>query len=91
MKLWREQPDGWNWKPTAKDKGRFWLGLSLCFFVLAAYAYSYPSLSVPSGRWGWLHRIFFAEFGAVGDVLLYSIVGTAALIAGALLILEKRQ
>lgn len=76
---------------SAKDKGRFWLGLSACFVVLGASAYVSPSLSSQSGRWGWIHQAFFNEFGAAGDVILYSLLAVVALVAGLKNLSAKEQ
>lgn len=84
MKLWRGQPEYWNWKPSAKEKGRFLLGLAAVFYSLGAVAYLTPQTSSLTGRWGWMHRIFFDVFGPKGDVILLATIGTASLIAGLL-------
>lgn len=89
MKLWPGQPD--NWKPTAKDKGRFWAGLALCSFALAASVFISPSSSSLTGRWGWLHRIFFNEFGAAGDLILYMLIGAVALTVGVMYLSERKS
>jgi hypothetical protein len=88
VKLWPGQPD--NWKPTTKDKGRFWLGLLICFFVLAGYAHFYPTTDF-LGRWGWLHRIFSSQFGTLGDVILNGAVGAIALLVGLSYLSTKEQ
>lgn len=81
MKLWRGQPE--NWQPTRRDKAWVWLGLGAAFYVLALTAFVSPSRSPHDGRWGWLYEIFSGVFGTGGDVALYSIVGTVAMLVGA--------
>lgn len=83
MKLWRGQPDNWNWKPSGRDTAFLWLGLGAIFYVLALSSFVSPSQSSRSGRWGWLHEIFFGMFGASGDIVLYAGVGTAFMLFGA--------
>lgn len=84
MKLWRGQPDNWNWKPSAKEKAFLWLGFGGVCYLLAFSAYSSPSQSSRTGRWGWLHEIFFNAFGPNGDIVLYSAAGTACVLFGLL-------
>ncbi|WP_296749141.1 hypothetical protein [Thiobacillus sp.] len=81
MKLWRDQPNNWNWKPSVKEMTFIWLGFGGVFYLLAFSAYSSPSQSSRTGRWGWLHEIFFNAFGANGDIVLYSAAGTACVVA----------
>lgn len=82
MKLWRGQPDSWNWKPSDKDKGRLWLGFSAVALALAANAYLCPSSPPFTGRWGWLHQLFFDAFGTSGDLVMYCLSGAATLAVG---------
>jgi hypothetical protein len=84
MKLWRGQPDNWSWKPSAREKGRFWLGLAGVSYSLAAVSFLTPGSSSFTGRWGWLHRTFFDAFGPKGDVILFAFIGTACLTYGLL-------
>ena len=84
MKLWRGQPDNWNWKPSRRDTAIMWLTLGGIFYVLALSAFLSPSQSSRTGRWGWLREIFFGMFGASGDIVLYSSIGTAFVLFGAL-------
>jgi hypothetical protein len=88
MKLWRGQPDNWNWKPSIKEKAIAWLGLGGAFYLGALFDFLSPSQSSRTGRWGWLHEIFFNAFGASGDIVLYSAAGTACVVSG-LLIYKK--
>jgi hypothetical protein len=81
MKLWRGQLE--NWQPTRRDKALVWLGIGAVFYVLALTSFASPSQSARTGRWGWLHEIFFGMFGASGDIILYSCLGTTAMLAGA--------
>jgi hypothetical protein len=78
-----------RWKPTATDKGRLWLGIAACFFVLAAQAYLSPSSSSFHGRLGWLHRAFFDAFGASGDIVLNCVIGGILLVVGFLYLSKK--
>ena len=80
MKIWRGQPD--DWKPTNKDKGRFWLGLSLVSFLLAASSFSNATQPPFTGRWGWLHQMFFDAFGSHGDLAMYCLFAGIALVTG---------
>lgn len=89
MKLWPGQPD--NWKPSAKDKGWVWVGLAICCFTLASNACFFPSTSLHSGRWGWLHQVLFNAFGASGDVILELLLGTIALSYGLISLRDKSQ
>ena len=81
MKLWRGQPDNWSFVPSSAEKGRLWLGLGAVFYALGLVAFLSPSPS--SGRWSWLHNLSVSAFGPRGDVILYVIVGTACVVAGA--------
>lgn len=83
MKIWRGQPD--NWKApvfTKKEKAHASLGLSGCLYLSAFSSYISPSDSSQTGKWGWLHRIFYTEFGASGDIILYSLIGSVFLFLG---------
>ena len=82
MKNFRNQPDNWKWKPTNKDIANIWLGFGAFFYLLAYIAFTSPSQTSFTGRWGWLHLIFFNIFGASGDIVLYSGLGTASLLFG---------
>ena len=82
MKLWRGQPDNWNWKPSDNEQVRVWLGIGTCFYLLALSDFLWPSQPRHTGRWGWLHAIFFGMFGSSGDMVLYSSVGTAFVLFG---------
>lgn len=84
MKLWRGQPENWNWKPSGRDKAFLSLGFGVVFYVLALSYFLSPLQSSRAGRWGWLHEIFFGMFGANGDIVLYTSVGTAFIFFGAL-------
>ena len=60
MKIWPGQTE--DFKPplmSPKEKGNLWLGLSGLFLVLAATSYFSPSSAPATGRWAWLHNIFF--------------------------------
>ncbi len=82
MKNFRGQPDNWKWKPTNKDISNIWLSFGVVFFLMAYVEFTSPSQSSLSGRWGWLHAIFFDAFGTSGDIVLYSGLATASLLFG---------
>lgn len=84
MKHWRGQPDNWKWKPSGRDVAFSWLGLGAVFLFLALSSFLSPSHSSHTGRWRWVHERFFDMFGANGDIVLYSSIGTAFLLFGAL-------
>jgi hypothetical protein len=79
MKNFRCQPDNWKWKPTNKDIANIWLGFGAMFYVMAFVAFTAPSQTSFTGRWSWLHAIFFNAFGSNGDIVLYSGLGTVSL------------
>ena len=79
MKVWRGQPDNWSWKPSSTDKARLWLAFAGLFYVLALV--TSPSNSPSAGRWAWLHHLSAKVFGPNGDIILYTIFGTACLVA----------
>ena len=84
MKLWRGQPDNWKPQPlTKREMGNVWLTLGAIFLYFAFDAYLGHGTE-PTGRWRWLHTIFRSQFGESGDVVLFSIIGTASLVAGAI-------
>ena len=60
---------------SPKEKGNLWLGLSSVFFLLAAVSYAAPSSSPPTGRWAWLHNASSSLFGALSEVVLFSVLG----------------
>jgi hypothetical protein len=61
---------------------RFW-GRLLCL-GLVVLRVPVAILSHGALELGWLHEIFFGMFGASGDIVLYSSVGTAFMLFGAL-------
>ena len=65
-----------------KDKGKIWFGFSLVFFLLAANAFSKTTQPPFTGRWGWLHQMFFDAFGGHGDLAMYSLFGGITLATG---------
>jgi hypothetical protein len=71
------------------EKARFWVGISLVFFVLALDAYLSSSHGLPSGRWGWLHRVFRNACGDLGEVVLWCSVAVLAMSYGLILALKK--
>jgi hypothetical protein len=87
MKNGPSQPN--NWKPTTKDKGQLWVGLGICAYVLALASYLSSSPPDITGRLGLLKRLFVHEFGATGLVILWILIGTAALYYGLTLLLQK--
>ena len=68
--------------PTPKERGNFWIGISICFFVLGLLSHLHPPSAPAKGYFSLVHRLFFNEFGPVGEVLLYSLVGMATLLVG---------
>jgi hypothetical protein len=89
VKIWPGQPDNWTPPPfSPKEKARAYFGLSACFYVLAFTSYSSPSASSQSGRWGWLHQIFYVAFGTSGDIVAYCLAGTVLLVLG---VIELRR
>ena len=82
MKNFRGQPDNWKWKPTNKEIANIWLVFGAIFYLMAFVAFTSPSQTSFTGRWGWLHSIFFNMIGANGDIVLYSGLGTASLLFG---------
>lgn len=82
MKLFRGQPDNWQWKPSNKDTAYLWLSFGACFYLMAFLAFTSPTKISFTGHWGWLHAIFFNLFGANADTVLYASLGTASLFFG---------
>ena len=82
MKLFRGQPDNWQWKPSNKDTAYLWLSFGAFFYLLAFLAFTSPPQTSFTGRWGWLHTVFFNTFGTNGDIVLYLGLGTASLLFG---------
>ena len=81
MKLWRDQPDNWKWKPTERDVARMWIGLGAAFVVLGLYSLWFPSQS-PGIRWRWLYDVFYIALGSRGEIVLDSAIGVALLFFG---------
>ncbi len=82
MKLWRGQPDNFKPSPMApKDKRNLWLGLSGVFYLLGINSYIWPPTVRATGRWSWIHHVFFDLFGSSGDFVLFLVAGTGALLA----------
>ena len=82
MKIWPGQTE--DFKPplmSSKEKGNLWLGLSVLFLVLAATSYFSPPSAPATGRWAWLHNIFFNQFGTSGDFVLFLVLGCAGVLA----------
>lgn len=82
MKIWPGQTE--DFKPplmSPKEKGNLWLGLSGLFLVLAATSYFSPSSAPATGRWAWLHNIFFNQFGPSGDFVLFLVLGCVGVLA----------
>ena len=82
MKLFRGQPDNWQWKPSNKDIAYLWLSLGAIFYLMAFLAFTSPPQTSFTGRWGWLHATFFNAFGINGDIVLYSSLGTTSFLFG---------
>ncbi len=92
MKLWRGQPE--NFKPSpmsSREKGNLWLGFSGVFFLLALVSHFSPPSAPATGRWAWLHNAFFDLFGPSGDVILFSVAGSAGVIAALVYYRSKEQ
>jgi len=82
MKIWPGQIE--DFKPplmSPKEKGSLWLGLSGLFLILAATSYLSPSSAPATGRWAWLHNIFFNQFGPSGDFVLFLVLGGVGVLA----------
>lgn len=82
MKIWPVQSE--DFKPplmSPKEKGNLWLGLSGVFFTLAASSYFSPPSAPATGRWAWLHNVFFNQFGSSGDFVLFLVAGCAGVLA----------
>ncbi|MBN9421327.1 MAG: hypothetical protein J0I91_02590 [Candidatus Accumulibacter sp.] len=82
MKIWRGQPDNFQPFPLSpKEKGHIWLAFSGLSFLSAANSYMWPASSAATGRWAWIHNIFYSQFGSSGDLVLYVVAGSAFLLA----------
>ena len=81
MKMWPGQTDGLN-PPlmSPKDKGNFWLALSIGNFGLAISSYFSPPTTPATGRWAWIHKISSGFFGASGEVILFLVLACACLL-----------
>lgn len=90
MKLFREQPENWKWKPSNKDTAYLWLSFGAFFYLLAFLAFTSLAQTSFTGRWGWLHVIFINLFGTNGDTVIYSGLGTASLFFGILKLKEQQ-
>jgi len=81
MKNWPGKTE--DFKPplmSPKEKGNLWLGLAVLFFVLAANSYFSPPPVPATGRWAWLHNVFFNHVGSSGDFVLFLVLGCAGLL-----------
>ena len=82
MKLWPGQTDGSNGPlMSPREKGNLWLGFSGAFFLLAVTSHFSPPSAPATGRWAWLNNAFTNLFGPSGNVILYLVLGFAALVA----------
>lgn len=82
MKIWPGQTEDLKPPPMSpKEKGNLWLGFSSLFFVAATYSYFFPPSGPSTGRWTLIHNAFFSLFGSSGDVVLFTLIGCASLLA----------